>query len=70
MVALPRSPRLDRPSPLVTGGTASLVKLVLSLWNAACGFSFRECIHNLAEDHTALALRMVGYFAAARTLNW
>ncbi len=45
---------------LGTGGTASLVKLVLSLWNAACGFSFRECIHNLAEDHTALALRWSG----------
>ena len=47
-----------------TGSTISLVKLVLSLWNAERGFSFRECIHSLDEDRTALALRMVTHFAA------
>jgi len=48
-----------------TGSAASLAKLVLSLWNAECGFSFRECIYNRDEAHTALALRMVTHFAAA-----
>ena len=47
-----------------TGSTISLVKLVLSLWNAECGFSFRECIHNLDADRTELALRRVTHFAA------
>jgi hypothetical protein len=46
-----------------TGGANSLAKLILSLWNDECGFSFRECIHNLDEDRTALAVRMVSHFA-------
>ena len=48
-----------------TGSATSLAKLVLSLWNAECGFSFRECIHNVDEVRIALALRMVTHFAAA-----
>jgi hypothetical protein len=47
-----------------TGSTISLAKLILSLWNAECGFSFRECIHNLDDERTALALRIVTHFAA------
>ncbi len=47
-----------------TGSAGSLAKLVLSLWNDDCAFSFRECVGNLDEDRTALALRMVARFAA------
>jgi hypothetical protein len=47
-----------------TGSTTSLAKLVLSLWNIECCFSFRECIHNLDDERTALALRIVTHFAA------
>ena len=47
-----------------TGSATSLAKLILSLWNDECGFSFRECIHNLDEERTALALRVVAHFAA------
>ena len=46
-----------------TGGSNSLAKLVLSLWNGDCAFSFRECVSNLDEPRTALALRMVAHFA-------
>ena len=47
-----------------TGSANSLAKLVLSLWNDECAFSFRECISNLDEDRTRLALRLVTHFAA------
>ena len=47
-----------------TGSTNSLAKLILSLWNTECGFSVHECLHNLDEDRTALALRLVTHFAA------
>jgi len=47
-----------------TSSAISLAKLILSLWNPDCGFSFRECIGNLDEERTALALRMVTHFAA------
>jgi len=47
-----------------TGSATSLAKLILSLWNADCGFSFRECIGNLDEERTALALRIVTHFAS------
>jgi hypothetical protein len=30
-----------------TGSAGSLAKLVLSLWNADCGFSVRACLANL-----------------------
>lgn len=46
-----------------TGSATSLAKLVLSLWNSDCGFSFRECIGNLDENLTDLALRMINHFA-------
>jgi hypothetical protein len=46
-----------------TGSSVSMAKLVLSLWNSDCGYSFRECIGNLNGDLTAVALRMVQHFA-------
>ena len=46
-----------------TGSANSLAKLVLSIWNADCGYSFRECIGNLDGHLTSLSLRMVQHFA-------
>jgi hypothetical protein len=48
-----------------TSSASRFAKLILSLWNAECGLSFRECIHNLDEARTALALRRVKHLAAA-----
>lgn len=45
-----------------TGSATSLAKLILSLWNSDCGFSFRECTGNLDSNLSALALRMVQHF--------
>ena len=47
-----------------TGSATSLAKLILSLWNVECCFSLRECIHNLDDERTALALQIVTRFAA------
>ena len=47
-----------------TGSATSLAKLILSLWNVECCFSFRECIHNLDDERTALALQIITRFAA------
>lgn len=46
-----------------TGSSVSMAKLILSLWNTDCGFSFRECVGNLDDDLARLALRMVQHFA-------
>lgn len=46
-----------------TGSATSLAKLLLSLWNSECGFSFRECVSNLDTNLTKLAVRMVSHFA-------
>jgi hypothetical protein len=46
-----------------TGGAGSLAKLVLSLYNQICGYSFAECIGNLDANLTAVALRMVKDYA-------
>lgn len=46
-----------------TGSAETLAKLLLSLWNADCGFSFRECIANLDPQRTELAVRVVAHFA-------
>lgn len=46
-----------------TGSAVALGKLLLSLWNDQCGFSFRECVRSLDEERTALALRVVQHFA-------
>lgn len=47
-----------------TGGAGSLAKLVLSLYNDLCGFSFAECVGNLDDRLTQIALRMVQDYAA------
>jgi hypothetical protein len=46
-----------------SGSASGLAKLILSLWNLECAFSFRECIYNLDEERTALAVRVVAHFA-------
>lgn len=46
------------------GGTLGLAKLLMSLWNDECCYSFRECISNLDGPRTAMALRMASAFAA------
>lgn len=46
-----------------TGGAGSLAKLVLSLYNELCGYSFAECVGNLDENLTDLAMRMVSHYA-------
>lgn len=51
-----------------TGGAGSLAKLVLSLYNSDCGFSFAECVGNLDARLTGIALSMVqGYAARGET---
>lgn len=47
-----------------TGGAGSLAKLVLSLYNSMCGYSFAECVSNLDDQLTSLALRMVKDYAS------
>ena len=46
-----------------TGGAGSLAKLILSLYNDLCGYSFAECAGNLDDQLTSLALRMVSDYA-------
>jgi hypothetical protein len=47
-----------------TGGAGGLAKLVLSLYNSDCGFSFAECVGSLDDRLTSVALRMVQDYAA------
>ena len=47
-----------------TGGASSLAKLILSLYNDICGYSFAECVGNLDDRLTGVALRMVQDYAA------
>lgn len=46
-----------------TGSATSLAKLILSLYNSDCGFAFSECVGNLDQDLTELAVRMAGHYA-------
>jgi hypothetical protein len=46
-----------------TAGALGLAKLVLSLYNDDCAFSFRECITSLDDNNTALAVRVAEHFA-------
>jgi hypothetical protein len=46
-----------------TSGAAGLAKLVLSLWNSECSYSFRECVRSLDDELTALSVRLVEHFA-------
>ncbi len=47
-----------------TSGAAGLATLVLSLYNATCGYAFRECVDSLDDRLTALSLRLVQHSAA------
>lgn len=47
-----------------TGGSSSLAKAVLSLYNSLCGYSIGECIGNLDQGLTDLVVRMVKDYAA------
>lgn len=46
-----------------TSGAGGLAKLVLSLYNSDCGFSFAECVGSLDDRLTGVALRMVQDYA-------
>ncbi len=52
-----------------TGSAASMAKLVLSLYNSQCSFAFSECVGNLDNTNTAIALKMVSHFAAHGETN-
>lgn len=45
-----------------TGSSESLAKLILSLYNRICGYSYAECIGNLDSRNIDLALRIVTHF--------
>ena len=45
-----------------TGSATALAKMVLSLWNADCCFSFAECVRSLDAERTALAVRMCQHY--------
>lgn len=47
-----------------TSGAGGLAKLLLSLYNDQCGFSFGECVSGLDDRLTGVALRMVQDYAA------
>src|SRR5271166_5594439 len=46
-----------------SGGANSLAKLLLSLWNSECSYSYRECIDNLDDTMTHLAVRVIKHFS-------
>ena len=46
-----------------TGGAGSMAKLVLSLYNDMCGYSFAECVGNMDQRLIGVALRMVKDYA-------
>jgi hypothetical protein len=46
-----------------TSGAGGLAKLLLSLYNDQCGFSFAECVSGLDDRLTSVALRMVQDYA-------
>lgn len=45
-----------------TSSANGLAKLILSLWNDECSFSFRECVSNLDGDLSDLAIRLISHF--------
>lgn len=47
-----------------TGGAGRMAKLVLSLYNSDCSYSFAECVSGLDSELTDVALRMVRDYAA------
>jgi hypothetical protein len=46
-----------------TSGAGGLAKLLLSLYNGMCGYSFAECVGSLDDRLTSVALRMVQDYA-------
>jgi hypothetical protein len=46
-----------------TAGAAGLAKVVLSLCNSECSYSFRECIRSFDDSLTALSVRLIEHFA-------
>jgi hypothetical protein len=45
-----------------TGSSTGLAKLILSLWNDDCAYSFRECVRSFDKDRSALTGRMIEHF--------
>ncbi len=48
-----------------TGSARGIAKLILSLWNEDCSFSFRECVSELDSNLSGLAQRMTAQFLSA-----
>jgi hypothetical protein len=42
-----------------TGSSTGLAKLILSLWNDDCAYSFRECVRSFDAERSDLALRIM-----------
>ena len=47
-----------------TGSSTGLAKLILSLWNGDCAFSFRECVSSFDPARSDLARRIITHFLA------
>jgi hypothetical protein len=47
-----------------TGSSTGLAKLILSLWNDDCAYSFRECVRSFDKDRDALAGRIISHYLA------
>jgi hypothetical protein len=44
------------------GACMGLCKLLLSLWNDECGYSYRECTRQLDSELSELALQIIQYW--------
>ena len=60
---LSRGGRPHRRHP-ATGSSTGLAKLILSLWNPDCAFSFRECVGSFDATRDDLAWRIMTHFLA------
>ena len=45
-----------------TGGSNGLAKLILSLWNNNCAFSFRECVRSFDDTRSEWAAKIIIHF--------
>lgn len=45
------------------GSSVGLAKLILSVWDERCCFSFRECVADLDDYRTAIAVRVLHHYA-------
>lgn len=52
-----------------TSGANGLAKLVLSLYNDLCGYSFAECVGSLDNELTQLAVHLVRHYASHGETN-